>query len=69
MIDLEYDEKKDKIDHPANGYKDAADSVCGAYSNLMNRSATWSGGFDLMEDPRMAGRADPDDRFGDDRPD
>lgn len=42
MLDLEYDEKKDKIDHPPNGSKDLVDAVCGAYHTLLTRSQTWN---------------------------
>lgn len=42
LFDLEYDENKDKIDHPVNGSKDIADAICGAYTNMLERKSTWS---------------------------
>lgn len=68
LVELEYDEKKDKVDHPPSGSKDCADAVCGAYNNLLSRSSTWVGSFSEMTDPRLAGRIDLEDRFMDDRP-
>ena len=41
---LEYDQHKDKIDHPPTGFKDCADGVCGAYNLMLNRAATWQDG-------------------------
>jgi hypothetical protein len=42
VLDLEYDEKKNKIDHPVNGSKDCSDAVCGAYCSMLERKSTWS---------------------------
>lgn len=42
LIDLEFDEKKDKVDHPVTGTKDLADAVCGAYTNMLERRSTWT---------------------------
>lgn len=42
FLDLEYDEKKDKIDHTVVGRKDVADAITGAYTNLLERKSTWS---------------------------
>ena len=42
IIDLEYDEGKDKVDHPVNGSKDLSDAVCGAYTNMLERKSTWT---------------------------
>lgn len=41
LISLEFDEKKDKVDHPPKGSKDVADALCGAYWLLLGRSKTW----------------------------
>jgi len=62
LFGLEYDEKKDKIDHPITGSKDVADAVCGAYHTLLTRSSSWvmpDGGGD----PMSSDRADMGDRF------
>ena len=39
--ELEYDKKKDKVDHPPSGSKDCADGVVGAFYLMLQRSATW----------------------------
>ncbi len=41
LISLEYDEKKDRVEHPPKGSKDVADALCGAYWLLLGRSKTW----------------------------
>lgn len=41
LFDLEYDENKDKVDHPVGCSKDVADAVCGAYSTLLLRRSSW----------------------------
>ena len=41
LFELEYDEKKDKIDHPPQGSKDLADAVAGAYTTLVERRSSW----------------------------
>ena len=56
LFNLEYDEKKDKVDHPINGSKDCADAVCGAYNTLLTRSSSW-----VM--PYGDGRDDTDTRM------
>jgi hypothetical protein len=38
---LEYDKKRDKVDHPVTGTKDIADAVTGAYWVMLQRSHTW----------------------------
>lgn len=59
---LEWDEQKEKVDHPPKGSKDIADAVCGAYYTLLTRSKTWV-------DYAAAGeREDLDSRFDDERP-
>lgn len=52
LYDLEYDERKDKIDHPVTGSKDVADAVCGAYYNLVTRSESWSMPMGAADDAR-----------------
>lgn len=42
LIALEYDEDKDKVDHPLNGGKDCSDAVCGAHNLMMNRPSSWT---------------------------
>ncbi len=41
LISLEYDEKREKVEHPPKGSKDVADALCGAYWLLLGRSKTW----------------------------
>lgn len=41
LFDLEYDEVKDKVDHPPHSSKDVADAVCGAYYSMLQRRASW----------------------------
>lgn len=62
LFNLEYDEKKDKIDHPVSGGKDIADGLCGAYHTLLTRAITWQG---ISDNDEMAGRPDGGDRFDD----
>lgn len=42
ILDLEYDTDKDKIDHSPSGKKDVADSLAGAYCNMLERRTTWA---------------------------
>ena len=42
ILGLEYDEGKDKVDHPVHGSKDCADAVCGAFVSMLERKGTWS---------------------------
>lgn len=44
LFSLEFDETKNKVDHPPTGSKDIADAVCGAYYTLLRRSETWQSG-------------------------
>lgn len=44
FLELEYDEDKKKVDHPVHGSKDGIDAVCGAYTNMLEKRATWMGG-------------------------
>jgi len=41
LRELEYDKKKDKVDHPATGTKDCADGVVGAYTTMIERANSW----------------------------
>lgn len=60
LFDLEYDEDKDKVDHPPTGSKDCADAVCGAYYSMLQRRASW---VTSEEDGRAgSGRAEFDSR-------
>jgi hypothetical protein len=63
ILELEYDEKADKIDHTVIGTKDVSDSVCGAYTNMLERRSTWSAaaGDDAVHAEQQ--RATFDDRF------
>lgn len=63
IVDLEYDESKDKVDHPVNGAKDVADSVCGAYTNMLERRSTWTAAAEDDAAHDMSLRASYDDRF------
>jgi hypothetical protein len=67
ILDLEYDEDKDKVDHTVNGSKDVSDAICGAYTNMLERRSTWTA--TAAEDVafEMAGRAVYDDRFDEPR--
>jgi phage terminase large subunit-like protein len=63
LFELEYDETKDKIDHPPNGSKDVADAVCGAYHSMLQRRASWVAA--QMDDDKIAksNRAEFDGRY------
>lgn len=66
IINLEYDAKAGKVDHPVHGGKDEADAVCGAYTNMLERRSTWAGNAAAdMEEGRYAGgeRLDTARRF------
>lgn len=68
FFDLEYDETKDKVDHPPTGSKDCADAVCGAYYSMLQRRASWTSAAE--DDGRAgSGRAEYDGRaeFGERR--
>lgn len=62
ILDLEYDESKDKIDHTMIGKKDVSDAICGAYTNMLERRSTWA---NVSEDMAETGRHD-DTRHDDD---
>lgn len=63
ILDLEYDEGKDKVDHSVNGSKDVSDAICGAYHNLLERRSTWTAAAADDVAFEEAGRAVYDDRF------
>jgi len=57
LISLEFDEKKDRVEHPPKGSKDVADALCGAYWLLLGRSKTWESYAEVGE------REDLGDRY------
>lgn len=69
LFDLEYDETKDKVDHPPTSSKDVADSVCGAYHSMLQRRASWSSAANDDERIASGDRAEFGDRaeYGDRR--
>lgn len=62
LFELEYDEDKDKIDHPVKGSKDVADAVCGAYYSMVTRRASWTQAAEDDESLTHSDRPDPGDR-------
>lgn len=56
LMELEYDEKRDKVDHPPRGSKDVADAVCAAYHVLLSRATTWQ----LTDESRVDFEERPD---------
>jgi len=67
ILDLEYDEDKDKVDHSVNGSKDVSDAVCGAYHNMLERRTTWTAAAADDLSFEEANRAAFDDRFDETR--
>lgn len=63
LFDLEYDEVKDKVDHPPNSSKDVADAVCGAYYSMLMRRASWSSAQMDDEAHVKSNRMEADDRY------
>ena len=63
IVDLEYDENKDKVDHPVTGSKDLSDAVCGAYTNMLERKSTWTAAAADDANHEEAQRAVYDSRF------
>lgn len=61
ILELEYDESKDKVDHTIVGKKDVSDAICGAYTNMLERRSTWEGVDEAMAE---SGRFDGE-RFAD----
>lgn len=67
ILDLEYDEDKDKVDHSVTGSKDISDAICGAYTNMLERKSTWTAAAADDKEFEMAQRAAFDGRFEEDR--
>lgn len=67
IVDLEFDESKDKVDHPVTGTKDQIDSVCGAYTNMLERKITWTAAAVDDANHEEAQRAVFDSRFDEPR--
>lgn len=63
LISLEYDEKRDKVEHPPKGSKDVADALCGAYWLLLGRSKTWESYAEVGEREDLGDRFDGDARI------
>lgn len=61
MYNLEYDEIKDKVDHPVGGTKDVVDSVVGAYATMLKRRSSWHS-IPSSQEGTLDGRADFDER-------
>lgn len=68
LFELEYDAAKDKVDHPVHGGKDVADAVCGAYTTMLERRASWMAAAGDDEAHRAGARADYASRYDGDRP-
>ena len=60
---LEYNEVSDKVDHLPGNSKDVADSVCGAYTSLLNRRASWKSTADDDAAHDSAVRMEDADRY------
>jgi hypothetical protein len=67
ITELEYDEDKDKVDHPVVGAKDCSDAVCAAFHNMMEKRSSWSATSADDVDFENANRASYDERFNEDR--
>lgn len=67
ILDLEYDEDKDKVDHSVNGSKDVSDAICGAYTNMLERKSTWTAAASDDRAFDEAQRASFDGRFDETR--
>lgn len=67
LFELEFDDDKDKVDHPVNGSKDVADAVCGAYYSLLTRRSSWVAvperGSEQQDRPDLGDRYDDDRRY------
>lgn len=62
FFDLEYDEVKDKVDHPPLSSKDVADAVCGAYYSMLMRRASWVSA-QMEEEALKSGRLEIEERY------
>lgn len=67
IFDLEYDETKDKVDHPVNGSKDISDAICGAYFSMLERKSTWTAAADDDKAYDDGQRADDTERHDEER--
>lgn len=67
ILELEYDEDKDKVDHPVMGSKDCSDAVCAAYTVMLERRSTWTAAASDDMEYGEAGRAVFDSRFDEER--
>lgn len=63
ILELEYDEKADKIDHTVVGTKDVSDAVCGAYTSMLERKSTWRTAAEDDAAYENEQRAEFDERF------
>lgn len=63
LFNLEFDENKDKVDHPPKGSKDVADAVCGAYWTLLTRRASWHDAAHDDNVQKQSDRASYEERY------
>ncbi len=64
MTTIEYDEKKDKVDHPPNSTKDGLDAICGSYNSMLKRSRLFVlDGNEAADEDQANDRMDLGDRF------
>lgn len=68
LFGLEFDEVKDKVDHPPRGSKDVADAVCGAFNTLLMRRTSWMAAAQDDQAAAASRRAEYDSRHEGDRP-
>ena len=68
LFGLEFDETKDKVDHPPRGSKDVADAVCGAYNTMLTRRSSWMAAAQDDKAAAASRRAEYDSRPGGERP-
>lgn len=68
LYELEYDEIKDKVDHPVRGGKDIADALCGAYNLMLQRRTSWIDAAGDDEANSRSMRASYEDRSDSERP-
>lgn len=67
ILELEFDEDKDKVDHPVMGSKDCSDAVCAAYTVMLERRSTWTAAASDDMEYAEHGRAVFDSRFDEER--
>ena len=63
LISLEYDDKRDKVEHPPKGSKDVADALCGAYWLLLGRSKTWESYAEVGDREELGDRFEGESRI------